>query len=207
MTEFLSLTLIVALSIISPGPDFAVVVRNSLAYGRASACYTALGIALANLCHSLINLLGLGVIFTQSQTSFRVMKVVAAFYLVYLGYQGLKARKNATSTPNARQNTKMLIKSHHGFYNGFITSILNPKAFLFLLSFFAVILSPQTPLLHQVAYGFWIASLAGAWFVLVAFVFTSDRMNQKMVALKHWLERITGGILITIGANLLISEI
>jgi len=207
MIEFFSLTIIVALSIISPGPDFAVVVRNSLVYGRASACYTALGIAMANLCHVLINLLGIGVIFTQSEISFRVMKVVAAFYLVYLGFQGLKAKKNEAAAKNINQNTKMIIKAHHGFYTGFVTSVLNPKAFLFLLSFFAVMLSPETPLLHQMAYGFWIAFLAWSWFSLVAWFFTNERMSQQIQAAKHWLERITGGILITIGAKLLSSEI
>jgi len=206
MTEFLSLTIIVALSIISPGPDFAIVVRNSLAYGRIAGCYAALGISMANLCHVMINLLGIGIIFTQSEMTFRIMKILGAFYLVYLGYQGLRAKKNIEGAIH-QAAAKPTLKEQHGFYSGFFTSILNPKAFLFLLSFFSVMLSPTTPFVHQIFYGVWIGFLALVWFSLVAWFFTNERMGRKIAIWKHWLERITGGILITIGAKLLSSEI
>jgi threonine/homoserine/homoserine lactone efflux protein len=98
------------------------------------------------------------------------------------------------------------IKPHKGLLSGFITSILNPKACLFFLSFFSVMLSPATELRTQIFYGVWISLLALIWFVLVAFFFTTPMIGQKLQNSKHWIERITGGVLMLLSLKLLSSK-
>jgi len=206
MTEFLMLTLVGALMIISPGPDFAIVVKNSLSHGRASGIAASWGISMANLCHVTVNLLGIGVVIAQSVMVFTVMKILGAAYLVYLGYKGIRAKPALTS---ARVSTPTVApkRDRNGFYSGFLTSLLNPKAALFFLSFFSVILSPGTALHTQILYGVWISSMALFWFILVAIFFTSPIIGRKIEACKHWLERFTGGVLIFLGLKLLSSEV
>ncbi len=206
MTEFLMLTLVAMLMIISPGPDFAIVVKNSLTYGRVAGLYASLGIALANLCHVAVNLLGIGVIIAKSMVVFTLMKILGAAYLIYLGYKGLKAKRVVSKNP-IHKNITPLVGKQNGFYSGFLTSLLNPKACLFYLSFFSVILSPQTKILTQIFYGLWLSTLALLWFVLVSLFFTSPMIGQKIEAVKHWLERFTGGVLILLGLKLLSSEV
>jgi RhtB (resistance to homoserine/threonine) family protein len=206
MTDFLMLTLVGALMIISPGPDFAIVLKNSLTHGRASGIAASWGIAIANLCHVSVNLLGIGLIIAQSVVAFTVMKILGAAYLVYIGYKGLRAKPAAapTKTPAPLLVAK---REHNGFYSGFFTSLLNPKAALFYLSFFSVILSSATALHTQILYGVWLSTMALLWFILVAIFFTSPIIGQKIAKFKHWLERITGGVLIALGLKLLSSEI
>lgn len=200
------LILIALLMILSPGPDFAVVVKNSLTYGRTSALYASIGIGLANVLHVTVNLLGLGIILAKSIVIFTLMKMLGAAYLIYLGYQGLKA-KQVVSHSFIPETKHSLSGKKKGFYSGFLTSLLNPKACLFYLSFFSVLLSPHTKIMTQIFYGLGLSTLALLWFVLVSLFFTHPIMSQKIQGGKHWLERFTGGILIVLGLKLLSSEI
>ncbi len=205
MTEFIILTLVAALMIISPGPDFAIVVKNSLSNGRSSGVYAAFGIGLANLCHVAVNLLGIGVIIAKSVVVFTGMKILGAAYLIYLGYKGLRA-KRVEPRVTADEEVAAVAQGKKGFYSGLFTSLLNPKVYLFFLSFFSVFLSSTTPFLTQVGYGFWISFMALLWFTLVAIFFTSPVIGQKIESLKHWLERFTGGVLVLLGLKLISSE-
>ncbi len=211
MSEFFMLTFVGALMIISPGPDFAVVVKNSLAYGRSSGLSASAGVALANLCHVAINLLGVGVIISQSVFAFTLMKILGAIYLIYLGYKGLRAKpapkREATSGATGMPLQEMHPGLKNAFQSGFLTSLLNPKACLFYLSFFSVILSPAIPRITQTFYGIWISFIALLWFMLVALFFTSPMIGQRIQVFKHWLERFTGGVLMVFGLKLLSSEV
>lgn len=206
MTEFFMLTLVAALMIISPGPDFAVVVKNSLTHGRSSGVYTSLGIAIANMVHVAINLFGIGVVISQSIIAFTVMKILGAGYLLYVGYKGIRAKPADTKTLEINKVSKPA-REHNGFYSGILTCLLNPKACLFFLSFFSVMLSPATPIPTQIFYGVWISAMALFWFILVTFFFTSPVIGKKIDAFKHWLERFTGGVLILLGIKLLSYEV
>ena len=60
--EFITIALVHLLAVASPGPDFAVVVRNSVAYGRRTAMFTSMGIGLAILVHVAYSLVGISVL-------------------------------------------------------------------------------------------------------------------------------------------------
>lgn len=220
MTEFFTLTFIGLLMIISPGPDFAIVTKNSIGNGRMAGVGSAIGIGLANTCHVGLNLLGIGLIIAQSALLFTLMKVLGAIYLIYIGYRGLRAKpskstksielsdasnkeSNNTSNIESSYESKNNTQGLKGFYSGFVTSLLNPKACLFYLSFFSVLLSPSTPLISQIFYGAWLSFLALAWFTLVAIFFTDPRIGNKLKECKHWIERFAGGALVVLGIRLL----
>ncbi len=207
MTEFFMLTFVAALMIISPGPDFAVVVKNSLAEGRSAGFYTALGVATANLCHVAINLFGVGVIIAQSIVAFTIMKVLGGIYLLYLGYKGIRAKPTVIADKSEVPLAATKNQKHYSFYSGLLNCLLNPKACLFFLSFFSVMLSPATAISTQIFYGAWISAMAFTWFVIVAFFFTNPVIGKRIYTFKHWLERFTGGILILLGIKLFRHEI
>lgn len=207
--EFVTITLIGLLMIISPGPDFAIVTKTSLVQGRRAGILSALGVGLANSLHVSINLLGIGLIIAQSVLLFTVLKILGAAYLLFLGIKGLRAKPN-----HAQSNTKQINlndsqnsnSSSSGFSAGFITSLLNPKACLFYLSFFSVILSSSTPFHLQLCYGLWLSFLASVWFTLIAIFFTHPIISSKLQNLKHWIERVTGGALVLLGLRLLSTK-
>ena len=89
------------------------------------------------------------------------------------------------------------------FWQGFLTNVLNPKVAIFYLTFLPQFIAPGQPVLtrslmlasiHIVMGLFWL--IAYAWFI--------DRLGSVLTrpAVKAWLERVTGGLLVAIGARL-----
>src|SRR5690348_6795468 len=76
----------------SPGPDFAIVVRQSLAFGRRTGIWTAAGIGSAISLHAAYSLLGLGLLLRSSETWFTAVKFAGAAYVAWLGIQSLRAK-------------------------------------------------------------------------------------------------------------------
>ncbi|HAN52115.1 MAG TPA: lysine transporter LysE [Pseudomonas sp.] len=204
--EFMTVALVHLLAVASPGPDFAVVVRESVAQGRRAGSWTALGVGCGIFVHVAYSLLGIGLIASQSIVLFNLFKWLAAAYLVYLGWRALRARPmsleaiDGTNAPVARS-------AWRAFVIGFVTNGLNPKATLFFLSLFTVVISPDTPLLVQAGYGLYLAGATALWFLLVAWLFSRGRVRAGFARMGHWFDRLTGAVLIGLGARLALSEI
>lgn len=201
--EFLTVALVHLLAVASPGPDFAVVVRESVTRGQRSGSWTALGIGSGILLHVGYSLLGIGLIVSQSILLFNLFKWLAAGYLVYLGWRALQAQPMVLGefVPEAPPRS-----AGRAFALGFITNGLNPKATLFFLSLFTVVIDPQTPLGVQAGYGIYLALATGLWFCLVAWLFSRDRVRAGFARMGHWFDRLTGAVLIGLGMRLAISE-
>ena len=203
--EFMTVALVHLLAVASPGPDFAVVVRESVAQGRRAGSWTALGVGCGIFVHVAYSLLGIGLIVSQSIVLFNLFKWLAAAYLVYLGWRALRARPmsleaiDGTNAPVARS-------AWRAFVIGFVTNGLNPKATLFFLSLFTVVISPDTPLLVQAGYGLYLAGATALWFLLVACLFSRGRVRAGFARMGHWFDRLMGAVLVGIGVKLALTE-
>ncbi len=204
--EFMTVALVHLLAVASPGPDFAVVVRESVTQGRRVGSWTALGVGCGIFVHVAYSLLGIGLIVSQSIVLFNLFKWLAAAYLVYLGWRALRARPmNLEAIDGA--NAPVARSAWRAFVIGFVTNGLNPKATLFFLSLFTVVISPDTPLLVQAGYGFYLAGATALWFLLVAWLFSRGRVRAGFARMGHWFDRLTGAVLIGLGVRLAVSEI
>lgn len=205
-TEFLTVALIHLLAVASPGPDFAVVVRESVAHGRRAGTWTALGVGSAIFLHVTYSLLGIGLIVSQSIVLFNALKWLAAAYLLYIGFKALRARP---ADPAAAETiTAPVERTARGAYvAGFVTNGLNPKATLFFLSLFTVVINPHTPLLVQAGYGVYLACATAAWFCLVALLFSQQRVRAGFARMGHWFDRMMGVVLVGLGIKLAFTEL
>ncbi|MGH8433230.1 MAG: LysE family translocator, partial [Pseudomonas sp.] len=190
-TEFLTVALIHLLAVASPGPDFAVVVRESVANGRRAGTWTALGVGSAIFLHVAYSLLGIGLIVSQSIMLFSALKWLAAAYLVYIGIKALRA-KPADSGADELPTPAVERTPRGAFTTGFVTNGLNPKATLFFLSLFTVVINPHTPLLVQAGYGVYLAAATASWFCLVAWLFSQQRVRAGFTRMGHWFDRMMG---------------
>lgn len=204
-SEFLAVALIHLLAVASPGPDFAVVVRESVAHGRPAGLFTALGVGVGILVHVTYSLLGIGLLVSQSIMLFNALKWLAAAYLLYIGIKALRARP---ADPAAAELALVgAERSGRGaFVTGFITNGLNPKATLFFLSLFTVVIDPHTPLSIQAGYGLYLALATATWFCLVAWLFSQQRVRAGFARMGHWFDRLMGVVLVGIGVKLALSE-
>lgn len=197
-TEFFIVTSLAAVAIMSPGPSFAIVLKNSLYQGRRQGLLTAFGVALGDLTHALINLLGLGLIITQSPLIFAAIKYAGASYLTFLGLKGV------FSKPQEKKEIEVKTALKAGdFWKGYFIVLLNPKAFIFFLSLFSLVVSPETQRFHKVVYSVWISLISVTWFSVVAIFFTDLKITHRLSGYLHWLERVMGLALIVIAAALL----
>jgi RhtB (resistance to homoserine/threonine) family protein len=203
LPSILSITGLVMISIISPGPDFAVVVKNSLIYSRRTAMLTALGIALGLTVHITYALLGIGLVISQSPWLMFGVKMLGASYLIYIGYQGLRAKKTLSKSENVTH--KPDISPFAALRSGFLTNALNPKCMLFIVSLFSVVVAPDTPIEILLIYAMIMFSFTLGWFSFVAFSLSDRRLREKFMGFGHWIDRITGGVLMTLGARLLLT--
>jgi threonine/homoserine/homoserine lactone efflux protein len=222
---------VAALLTVLPGADMALVTRNVLALGRRRTMFTILGIGAGCLIHATASALGISAILATSATAYNVVKTIGAAYLVWIGIQSIKtARRPSPTIPPPQPTSKNRVRgqtpnffaaknrvrgqtpktseqidarSRAAFVQGFLTNVLNPKVAIFYLTFLPQFISPGEPVLARslmlasihIAMGLvWLT--AYAWFI--------DRLGTVLTrpAVKAWLERVTGGLLIALGARL-----
>lgn len=205
-TEFFTVALIHLLAVASPGPDFAIVVRESVTYGRRAGSVSALGVGSGILVHVTYSLLGIGLVVSQSIVLFNALKWLAAAYLLYIGIKALRAKP--ADPARAQASLEEGARSPRGaFVAGFVTNGLNPKATLFFLSLFTVVIDPHTPLPVQAGYGLYLALATALWFCLVARLFSQQRVRAGFARMGHWFDRLMGGVLVALGMKLAFSEL
>ncbi|RMH86464.1 LysE family translocator [Pseudomonas sp. AOB-7] len=198
MSEWIAVITITLLAVISPGADFALVTRNSLLLSRRAGVLTALGIGLGVLIHVGYTLLGVGLLLQQSPWLFDALKLAGAAYLIYLGARMLLAQP----TDPAQAATDTPPSDLAALRTGLLTNALNPKTSVFIVSLFMQVVQPHGALATQLGYGAFIALAHIAWFALVALCFSAGTLRERLLAVRHWLDRVFGGLLVSFGAML-----
>jgi len=190
---------VAALLTVLPGADMALVTRNVLAVGRRRAMLTIAGICAGCVLHATASALGLSAILATSATAFNVVKTLGAGYLIWIGIQSIReAGQPAMVSADVNRRARL-----GPFLQGFLTNILNPKVAVFYLTFLPQFISPGEPVLRR---SLLLASIhIGMGFVwLTAYAWFIDRLGAVLTRprVKAWLERVTGGLLIALGARL-----
>jgi RhtB (resistance to homoserine/threonine) family protein len=203
-SEFLLVALVHLVAVASPGPDFAMVLRQSVIFGRKPAIWTSIGIGTGIFLHVAYSLLGIGLLVRSSVLAFNILKWLGAIYLAWIGQKALRARPFAVGAAASGLTADKVPTPDRraAFVAGFLTNALNPKATLFFVSLFSVVINPRTPVLVQSAYGVWMAVVTAVWFTLVSLFFSHDRVRATFLRCGHWFERVMGAILLGLGVRL-----
>ncbi len=208
--EFLWVALAHLLAVASPGPDFAIVLRQSIVHGRKVAIWTSLGIGTGILVHVGYSLLGIGVLLSQSETWFLILKYVGASYLAWIGLNALRSKPRPEHTAAVGVSpvgVPSVPGSHSAFVSGFAVNVFNPKAALFFIALFATVISPLTPQWIQAGYGVWMAFATATWFTCVSLFFTKERVRRAFLRAGHWFDRIMGVLLLALAARLALASL
>lgn len=165
MSILLILFPITLLAVISPGPDFIIVMKNAL-WSRAHGAMSALGISNAIFIHVTYCIAGVGLVISKSIVLFSIIKTIGAIYLLYLAYQLIRSKKRENEVQlEAKTGQISLFQSYK---EGFLANVLNPKATLFFLAVYSQVITPGTPILVQVGYGAFMSLIALSWFVFLS---------------------------------------
>ena len=202
---FIIVTIVHLLAAASPGPDFALVTRQSLLHGRKNGIWASLGISLGLSIHILYSTAGLAAVVAHSADWMTLIKISGGSYLIFLGIKGLRAKQrdeDFSGTPRITSQGSPL----RNVATGFFCNALNPKAPIYFLSLFTVVLSPDMPLPTLAIYGCWIMLLQMFWFTTLAFFLTNEAVRGRLLKAGHWIDRAFGATMVTLGIKVLTSS-
>lgn len=200
----LLITSIHLLAAASPGPDFILVSKQTLSNGKKAGLMCSVGIALGLSVHIVYSAFGLAVIIANSSSALWVIKVLGGSYLIYLGIKGLRARPSSEAGDKANKVKKYSWKK--SIIMGFFCNALNPKAPIYFVSLFTVVLSPDMPLYQIGIIGLWLMIIQFAWFSAVVLLLSKPSINKKFKILGHWIDRILGGAMVALGLKVLVTR-
>lgn len=201
-----SLTLYIVASlalILTPGQDMLYVMSRALAQGRLAGLYSAVGVIIGILVHTVLAAVGVGAILAASEGLFLAVKLAGAAYLVYLGVKLLLTREaTLATTSGARYSASSLV------WQGVLSNVSNPKIVVFFFAFLPQFVDPRSanPTADLIFLGVLYAAMglvvkAG---VGLAAGSLSERVLRKPRALV-WINRVSGTILVALGLRLAAS--
>lgn len=193
LKEFITVLTITFIVIVTPGPDFIVVVKNSISVSKKSGILTALGVASAVWIHIAYSLFGIALIISKSILLFNLIKYLGVGYLTYLGISCLINKSKESDGVKIGKRELSKIKS---FRMGFINNVLNPKATLFFLSLFTQVVDLNTPILIKILYGFIVSITCFIWFSLVSILLNNSKFRSYFIKLQFYIEKVMGSLLI-----------
>jgi threonine/homoserine/homoserine lactone efflux protein len=202
LLSFLAVSLVV---IVTPGPDTALTIRNTLLGARAGGIATAAGVAVGQCCWAVATSLGVVALLVASEPVFLAIKYVGAAYLVYLGVLALRQalqRQPVDRSALAAAGTPAL-KAVAAFRQGIVSNLGNPKMAVFFAS-----LLPQFVSTHQASIGAFLglglgfALLTFAWLAFYAALTARIGAFLHRHQVRRWLEAVMGTLLIGFGLRL-----
>lgn len=199
---FVTVAIAHLLALLSPGPDFVLVVKSAIRNERKNVIGVALGIASANAVYIGLCLIGVGSILAASVTVMIVLKVIGGLFLIYLAVQALRARKSSYSNLDMDEHAHSnAVKTtfFREFITGFMSGILNPKNLLFYLSLFTVVLTPDVGFSFKLGLGVWMTAIVFLWDLSIIFLLSTSRVRSKFTKLAFYIDKVTGAILGLIG--------
>ncbi|MCG7499775.1 LysE family translocator [Vibrio sp. Of7-15] len=211
VTTLLTLITVHVIALMSPGPDFALVVQNAGRYGRQTGILIALGLSLGILLHSILSLTGASLIIQQQPTLFAIFQGAGGGYLLWLGINAVKSvfQTALSSTAESTQKTsqRVIANRKQALAKGFTTSILNPKALVFFLSLLSTLVPVDMSITGKVTaiVMLWISSFL--WFAILAWLLTGKKLQAKLLQWTPFIDGICGVLFATIGSMILLNLI
>lgn len=207
LTQFFTIGLLMLLSAMLPGPDFALVTRNAILHSRRAGIFTSFGVGTAILVHISYCVLGLAVIISHSLLLFSIIKYIGAAYLIYLGVSAILTKHISTVETKTHQSIqKSQLSDLTAFKQGFLCNLLNPKATLFFLALFTMIIKPETPRLWELAYAIEMFIIITGWFCCLTIFLSHRRILRLLNRIEKYLEKAVGVFLIGFGVALFFVE-
>ncbi|HIZ49493.1 MAG TPA: LysE family translocator [Candidatus Pseudomonas excrementavium] len=195
---------------VTPGPDLAYVVGQSVTNGRRAGVISAAGVALGSCTHALASVIGLTALIAASPMIFTVVKFAGALYLIYLGTRFILGSFGNADAENAEQRRiRKNARLQDLLARGFITTLTNPKVLLFFVSFFPQFVVPggdyqaESFLILGLTYTL-VAFLTDAMFALLAG--SAVGVVSRNRRLQNLLDRIVGITFIGLGIRLSLTH-
>jgi len=202
MFSFLTVAMLHFLSVVSPGPDFAVTVKQAVVNSREHAMWTALGITSGILVHLSYSMFGLALLIQNSPKVFTGLKLISALYLIYLGLRSLFKKK--TFLDLEVNDPEISIASFRSAWlEGFCCNVFNPKASIFFLGIFSLFMVDKPSYWIQCALVLEMLITTFLWFFFIGLVISHPRCKRRLQSMQFTFNKVMGLILILFGIRMI----
>ncbi|MCD8139710.1 MAG: LysE family translocator [Planctomycetaceae bacterium] len=197
--SFWPLALAHGLALLSPGPDFMLVVSHSARHRFTGGVGICLGIAVGNAIYIVLAIVGWAGL--QSNGSLlRILETAGAFYLAWLGYRLVKSAAVPAPIPTG---TVPRVPLWRQFGMGLGSAILNPKNMVFYLTIMTVLVENSALLRQRIAAGAWMVCVVLLWDLCLALLVTHPHAQRMLWRKIPWIERVCGAFLIATAISIL----
>ena len=225
MPSLAAFVVVAVVVIVTPGPDTALTIRNTLLGGRRSGVLTAVGVAAGQTTWTAATSAGLAALLVASEPVFRAVRVAGAAYLMFLGIQALRAAWRGGEPTTSRSGAGKagacppgrLRPAYAGhalrvgprltppaaLRQGRISNLTNPK----MVAFFPALL-PQFAPAHRATFlvllllGLLFSSMTLIWLTGYAFAVAKAGDFLRRLRVRRALEAATGAVLLALGLRL-----
>ena len=188
--------------VLIPGPDFAVVTKNTLAAGRRRGRWAALGVASSNVVQGSAAASGLSALIIRAQPVFQAIKWAGVAYLAFLGFQAIRSAIRGDHPPLDGGEGAGAGAAIGGWRQGFLSNITNPKVLIFYLAVLPQFLVRDASIGWLLAFAWSHAALSLTY--LLALTTGLHRARQLLLRRKvrRTLDGMTGAVLLGFSARL-----
>ena len=201
-TQALAFTGVIALGAMSPGPDFAVVVRRAAIDGRIPGVAAATGVAAGVFLWSVAAAAGVAALVATAPAVLEVIRWAGAAYLAYLGIRALMAAARPAPAPLAAGPGS----ARGAFRDGLLCNALNPKAAVFFLALLPQFLPARPGALDTLTLSLLAVLVTLVWFSTVALLVAALRRLFERTAVRRGLDGLSGLALLGLGARLALTR-
>ncbi|NEK59986.1 LysE family translocator [Geodermatophilus sabuli] len=205
VADYATFVVFAAVLVLVPGPDFAVVVKNTLSGGRRRGSWSAVGVTASNVVQGAAAAAGLAALVVRVEPLFQTIRWLGIGYLAWLGVQALRSavrgRYPDLSATDAAPGLAMA-----GFRQGFLSNITNPKVLAFYLAVLPQFLGPGAAVPVLAAFALTHAVLGLGY--LLALVAGLDRARAVLARrpVRRALDALTGCALLGFGVRLAVAR-
>jgi threonine/homoserine/homoserine lactone efflux protein len=197
LAGFFALAIVV---IVTPGPDTALTIRNSLVGGRAAGVATAIGVALGQATWSVATSAGVVALLVAVEPAFAALRVAGAAYLVLLGLQALWSASRSHPSAGAPIATPRRMRPGSALRQGVISNLTNPKMAVFFPSLLPQFVSADAPSFAAIlGLGLLFCVMTLAWLSAYAFAVARAGDVLRRSTVRRTIEAVTGVLLVAFG--------
>ncbi len=196
---FLALALAHFVALLSPGPDFFLLMGFAARYRLRGSAGLCVGIAAGNALYILLVIVGSSAL-RQFTSLFSAIELLGALYLLWIGWHLVRSQPGTLALNHTESASPGWRRQ---FLLGLGSAALNPKNALFYLALMTALLGPDVTLLQQSVSGIWMVTVVLVWDLAVV-MFIALPSVQRRLSNNIWkIERLAGVVLMVFGAGIL----
>jgi len=180
----------------SPGPSMALIIRNSIKYGRVSGILSSVGHAIGIGIYAAVSVAGLQIILINNIFLFNTIQFCGSIFLLVLGILFLRDTGQKLSIQDKQ-------KSVNSFMQGFAISILNPKILIWFAAIFSQFIEISSTNFVKLTMVLIASSIDGLWYIILTIIVTGFGLKQFLENNTKIIQNISGVVLIFISIIIL----